>query len=328
MKKITRSSSLTGNLAMENCAKPTQQRAELEKENEEIRKRGQDTAKLYVLDANETLKDITQKLYENTNTSDAVKECIQKEKRKFYLFSYDSDGFAVKGYLSLPTDTAPPLPLLILLRGGNREFGLPYPRELSIQPGYALITTTYRGGVSEGKDEFGGEDVNDVKNLVEYLPTLEKKLNIAFHPENKYMIGINRGGMQLFLALGRYPILQQKIKKAVSISGLLDLALAIEDRADFKAFLTESFGYSSDEKGRAWIAKRQPLNYVSHIKNIPILIAQGTKDTRVCLKEGYNFLEALQAHGHKATYVEIEGGDHVLVNTPDFLPVLMDWLAQ
>lgn len=321
--------SLTGNFTMADCARSTQTIEELEKENKEIRKRGQETARLYVLAPNETLKDITQKLYKNPNTSDAVKESIQSGKRKFYIFSYKSDGLTIKGYLSLPQDTSQPLPLMILLRGGSGIFGLPHPRELSIQPGYALISTTYRGGVSEGEDEYGGEDVNDVKNLIEYLPQLAKQLNITFHRENKYMIGVSRGGMQLFLALGRFPELQQKIKKVASISGLLDLSLAIEDREDYKAFLTETFGYTADEKGKAWVAQRQPLNYVSKLsKTLPILIAQGTEDTRVCLKEGYNFLEALHAHGHEVTYVEIEGGDHVLVNSPDFTPILMEWLAQ
>lgn len=35
-------------------------------------------------------------------------------------------------------------------------------------------------------------------------------------------------------------------------------------------------------------------------------------------------LQALHGAGHDVTYVEIEGGAHLLANTP----VLMDWLSK
>jgi predicted esterase len=170
--------------------------------------------------------------------------------------------------------------------------------------------------------------VNDVKNLFEALPSLAKQLNVQFHPTQKYMIGVSRGGMELFLTLERYPELQKQIKKIITVSGLLDLKQATSDRSDFKEILTY-FGYRSNQKGKTWLAKRQPLNEVAKLSpQLPILIAQGTADTRVCLKEGYNMLQSLHDLGHDVTYVEIEGGEHILSNTTDFIPVLMDWLAQ
>ncbi len=60
------------------------------------------------------------------------------------------------------------------MRGGNRMFGLMHPAYASIK-NYTVLTTTYRGGVSEGTDEFGGNEVNDVVNLVKYLPVIEEK---------------------------------------------------------------------------------------------------------------------------------------------------------
>jgi dipeptidyl aminopeptidase/acylaminoacyl peptidase len=58
------------------------------------------------------------------------------------------------------------------------------------------------------------------------------------------------------------------------------------------------------------------------------MIAQGTDDTRVSLKEGYDMLEALHSNGNKVTYVEIEGGDHVLNNTVDFIRLLINWFES
>jgi len=299
----------------------------LNKESEELLQMSKETAKLYTLNSNETLKEITQDLLVHPNTSDLVRTAISKHHHKYYVFSYPSDGLMIKGYISLPEKIHGPLPLIILLRGGNRLFVLPHPGELTAQDGYSVIATTNRGGVSEGEDEFGGDDVNDSKNLMDFLPALEKKLNILFHTTDKYMVGFSRGGMQLFLLLERYPDLQNKIKKIASISGLLNLTYALKDRPDFKKTMLEDFGFTDDDNGKLWVAKRQPINYISRLsKNLPILIAQGTEDTRVCLKQGYDMLNALQNAGHNVTYIEIEGGNHMLTNTPCFIPTLMDWL--
>ena len=314
---------------MSECAKSTQTQEEITKESEAILKRGQETAKLYELKSGETLKEITSMLLVHPNTSDIVKTAIADHHR-YFVFAYPSDGLMIKGYISLPANTKTPIPVMIILRGGNGLLGLPHPGELSAQAGYSVVTTTNRGGVSEGKDEYGGDDVNDAKNLIEYLPILEKKLQFQFHPTNKYLIGLSRGGMQLFLLLGRYPEIQKKIKKVVSLSGLLNITQTIEDRPNFKKSLIENFVLTDDEKGKAWIAKRQPIHTIPTIsKKLPIMIAQGTQDTRVCLKEGYDMLQALHDAGHEVvTYVEVEEGDHVLANSPDFTRVMMDWLEQ
>lgn len=310
---------------MENCA---QSQDDLARENAFLLKRSQKTAELYALSPEESLKDITQAVFNHKNTCTEVKKAIAQAKRRYYLFTYPSDGLQIKGYLSLPTSIPTPLPLLILLRGGNRLFGLPHPGELSIQPHYACITTTYRGGVSEGEDEFGGNDVNDVKNLIEFLPALAEKFQLQFQAEKTFLIGVSRGAMQLFLALGRYPELQNKIKKAASICGLLNIALAIEQRADFRETMQKDFGLPCNERAKQWIAWRQPLNVVQKISTtLPILIAQGTNDHRVPLQAGYDMLKALQQMSHPwVTYWEFSGGNHVLTNVPTFPTQLIQWL--
>lgn len=313
--------------SMKSCPQSNETQQVLVNENKEILKNSKITAQLYHLPPNTDLKDITQDVLHNTNTKDDVKKAIINNQRRYLLFSYPSDGFKIKGFLSIPVGIKNP-PLIISLRGGNQLFGLPHPRVLSIQPGYAFVTTTYRGGVSEGHDEFGGDDVNDVKNLIDYLPILEKKANITFHHDKRYLIGISRGGMQLFLALGRFPQIQQQIKKVVSLSGLLNIDFAIRDRNDFKKTLIEYYGYTEDEKGKDWLLKRQPIHYISKLNpSLPIMIIQGTADTRVCVKEAQDMLEALRNANRHVTYYEIEGGDHVLTNS-DIMPTLINWLEQ
>lgn len=309
------------------CPTAHQTQQELRKESEQILKRSQASAKLYKLKKNEDLKDVTQEVLVHKFTDEVAKEAIRQKQRRYYIFTYPSDGLQIKAFVSIPVGVKNP-PLIFLVRGGNREFGVPHPGQLSAYPGYALVATTNRGGVSEGKDEFGGEDVNDLKNLIDFIPTLEKKIDVQFNANKMYMVGASRGGMQLFLALGRFPEIQQKIKKVASISGLLNMKYAVDQRKDFSEMLTSEFGLPKTKgaKREEWIANRQPLNYVDKIsKSLPIMIAQGCCDTRVCLKEGYAMLDALHAHGNNITYVEVEGGDHVLNNTVDFLKLLINW---
>lgn len=306
------------------CPTAHQTQKELRKESEQILKRSQASKKLYQLKKGEDFKDVTQQVLDHQFTDKVAKEAIKAKQRRYYVFTYPSDGLTIKAFVSIPVGVKNP-PLIVLVRGGNREFGLPHPGQLSAYPGYALVATTNRGGVSEGQDEFGGKDVNDLKNLIDYLPTLAQKTDVQFSPSKTYMVGASRGGMQMFLALGRFPEIQQKIKKVASISGLLNMKYAIDQRKDFRDMLS-NFGYQKGKKGEAWIATRQPLNYVNKLsKNLPIMIAQGSADTRVCVKEGYDMLEALHKNGNTVTYVEVEGGDHVLNNTTDFLKLLINW---
>lgn len=287
------------------------------------------SVKIYELAADEEFKDVTELIMTHENTPAVLKEAIQKDHIRSFVFSYPSNGLKIKGYITLPDPekVKMPLPLILLLRGGNRLFCLPHPNEYSAQTTYAIISTTYRGGVSEGDDEFGGKDVDDVKNLFDFLPDLEKKLNIHFHSTNKYMIGLSRGAMQMFLALGRYPDLQKRVKKIVSVTGMLNFIHAINERPDVKKTMMNEFGLSEDEKGKEWIAYRQPVRYISLItKTLPILIIQGTKDIRISKQEGLDMFDMLQSTGHKVSYEEIENGTHMLENMPFYSYEILKWL--
>ena len=180
-------------------------------------------------------------------------------------------------------------PLLILYRWGNMNFALMNPGvDFATYRNYTVISSTLRGGVSEEKDEFGGADVDDMKNLMEFLPSLSKELGIELHPSCVFMLGPSRGGLEMFLTLARFPELQNRVNKVVSLSGILDLHRLIQDRPDdMKKMFQNSFGLENGSKGEAWIAKRDPLNAVPYLKkSLPILIVQGTDDQRIDLAEG------------------------------------------
>lgn len=194
---------------------------------------------------------------------------------------------------------------------------------------YTVISTTYRGGVSEGTDQFGGDDVNDVENLVAFLPELERKLGMVFNPQKVFILGGSRGGMQLFLALARSLSLQNYVSKAVSLSGLLDMHEFIRDREDMRQMFIEEFGLIPGQNEEEWINLRDPICSIPNIrKDLPFLIIEGTNDIRGGPNEGYHMVKKLQENGNRVDYLEIPDGEHCLSNRTDRMDIIADWLEQ
>ncbi|MDZ7626696.1 MAG: prolyl oligopeptidase family serine peptidase [Ignavibacteriaceae bacterium] len=119
--------------------------------------------------------------------------------------TYLSDGLKVKGYISYPQKSDKKYPCVIWNRGGigNKGaidaftargiFG-----QLSSW-GYVVFATQYRGNDGgEGQDEFGGDDVDDVLNLIPLADEIENADTTKWGIE-----GWSRGGMMTYLALTR-----------------------------------------------------------------------------------------------------------------------------
>lgn len=301
-------------------------------ETERMMKVFKKLAKLYEPPSNQKdahIWEITQKILRNPYVEDNQKIIIQASKRRFFVFTYPSDGLKVKGLISFVPHPES-YPTLFVLRGGNRIFGLLNPStDLFCVRNYTTISTLYRDGVSEGIDEYGGQDVNDVKNLIEFLPQLEKNLSIHFQRDKMDMIGCSRGGMQLFLTLARFPKLRKVLKKVVSLSGLLDLQHCIHSRQDMKKMFEDDFGLKAGINEEEWLKNRDPLNVADKIdRTLPILIIQGTEDIRVDLIEGYRMMKRLLKNGCQVTYWEIQGANHCLDNIKDRMLRIVEWLES
>lgn len=299
------------------------------KESEGLNKLYSEYEKFYVMKPEEDLKEITELLQNSPIVMKSQKRTIQETHRKIYLFTYPSDTLKIKGLISFVPDIKNN-PLLVLLRGGNRIWGILNPAsDLMCMGNYTILSTCYRDGVSEGQDEFGGKDVNDVKNLITYIPELEKKLNILINHSKAFMLGTSRGGMQMFLALSRFPELQNRFDKIVSLSGMLDLRENIASRKDMRDLLTSDFGLKIGINDEEWINQRDPQLAVNNLRlDLPTLIIQGTNDNRVGLAEGYHMVSKLQSRGSNVSYLEIENGDHCLNNIPERTKMIQNWLME
>jgi dipeptidyl aminopeptidase/acylaminoacyl peptidase len=299
-------------------------------ENDRISNESEAIQALYKLNDNEKWRDITPEVLKSPYTSLKNKEIIREKERRIIVFRYPSDGLSIKGFISF-TPSPTHHPLLILYRGGTENFALLNPGIIyAIFGNYTVVSSALRGGVSEGKDEYGGKDVDDMKNLMDFLPALAEEIGITLQPPCVFMLGLSRGGLQMFLTLARFPELQNRVNKVVTLSSILDLHQQIRNRPiDMKKMFEESFGMSSGKQAEAWIAKRDPINTVPYIKkSLPILIVQGTADKRVKLEEGYHMTEELKESGNDVSYWEVPKGEHVLLNNPYILNDIVKWLES
>src|SRR5688500_10771616 len=119
-----------------------------------------------------------------------------------YGITYQSDGLKVKGYLVMPKAKGI-YPCIIYNRGGNRDGGALTDGQTGrimaevASWGYIVVGSQYRGNMGgEGKEEFGGSDVNDVLNLIPLLANFQQADTSRIG-----MYGWSRGGMMTYLAL-------------------------------------------------------------------------------------------------------------------------------
>ncbi len=299
----------------------------LKTEGFRILERSERCAEFYHLDEGEDFREITDLVLSSDLTPSKINQMIREAGRRFFLFSYPSDGLKVKGYISFVPECEGNQ-LLVFLRGGNRVFGLMNPaNRYSITKNYTVLATTYRDGVSEGVDEFGGEDVNDVENLLRFLPNIEQRLEKHFNPSRTFMLGGSRGGMQMMLALERSRSLQEKVDKVVSLSGALDIQESILDREGMKRMFIRCFGLVPGENDEKWISHRSAVNGVGNLrKNLPILILQGGRDLRTSLAHGNHMVEKLKENGNTVDYMEFPDGDHCMSSQKDLMKIITDWL--
>jgi len=115
---------------------------------------------------------------------------------------YLSDNLKVNGYIVQPKKKGQ-YPCVIWNRGGVKEYGaLNMIRVLAMlgklaKEGFVVIATQYRGnGGSEGQEEYGGAEINDVLNLIKVLEDIPNADTSKIG-----MFGGSRGGMMTYIAL-------------------------------------------------------------------------------------------------------------------------------
>lgn len=241
-------------------------------------------------------------------SAEEFKKIIQNSKFvSVYEITYLSDGYKIQGFIVAPKERRR-LPVIIFNRGGGGKFGslsLDFVfGELSIMArwGYVVFASQYRGGVgSEGKDEIGGADLNDILNL---YPIIKSYSNSDI--KRIGIFGGSRGGMMAYLMLKKRI---RWIKAIVSIAGMTNLVRDVKSfRIEMKEYYEKAFGGSLKE-----LKKRSALYWVNKFpKKVPILLMHGFSDWRVNPKDSIDLSVKFYECGVPHRLVVFEGTDHEL----------------
>lgn len=268
----------------------------------------------------------------NSKISDKIngKDVFKKEYEyldslNYYRINYKSfDNLNLGGFLVEPKKKGI-YPVLIYNRGGNGDFGIVKSEFLTeflgriANKGYVIIGSQLRGNVvSEGFDEFGGKDVNDVLSLldiIDQLPNVDKTRIGVF--------GWSRGVMTNFLMLKK----TNRIKTNIAIAGQADLL--DNKRLDmFGVFRQRIPDYAKDSI--AALKTRSSLLSIDSIQNKQLtnFIIQGNKDEKVSIDNAFKFYSKLNTSNYITRLLVYENENHSLekVRNYSLVNVIEDWL--
>ncbi|MBS3945391.1 MAG: S9 family peptidase [Melioribacter sp.] len=225
--------------------------------------------------------------------------------------TYLSDGLKVKGYIAYPHDTSQKYPCVIWCRGGIGNAGSIDEFNASgifgqiASWGYVVFASQYRGNAGgEGKDEFGGSDVNDVLNLIPLADELE------FTDTSKWGIeGWSRGGMMTYLSLTKTIL----FKAAIVIGGIANLHCNSQESKFMKRLYELTMGKADTENFRTKCESRSIITFPDKLtRKTPLLLLHGTADDRVLVHDSIDLAEKLKELNHPHELVLFENGDHFL----------------
>lgn len=241
--------------------------------------------------------------------------------------SYLSDGLKITGVEVLPDFAADEKgPLILYNRGGNREYGALSPSQISIfmvpfaqRMRAGVLASNYRGNSgSEGDDEFGGEDVNDVLNLVQI-----GQQQPWWDGKNIFMLGWSRGGMMSYLCI-KHGLALQAVMVGAAPADLVGNAILRERMDETYRQLVLKEGEDAD----VLLARRSALHWVEQI-TVPLLLLHGVKDDRVSVGDARRMHAALTDLGRDVRYVEYPEGDHFMVSERQSIQDhTIDWFTQ
>lgn len=225
--------------------------------------------------------------------------------------TYLSDGLKVKGYIAYPKDQNKKYPCIIWNRGGIGNAGaIDQFNARGIfgslaNWGYVVFASQYRGNDGgEGHDEFGGDDINDILNLI---PLANE---IPFADKSKWGIeGWSRGGMMTYLTLTK----NYNFKCAIVTGGIANLRCNADESRFMKKLYEVTMGKAGSGEFEEKCQSRSIVNFPEKLSsNTPILILHGNNDNRVLPHDSIDLSHKLLENGIPFRLVMLENGDHFL----------------
>jgi dipeptidyl aminopeptidase/acylaminoacyl peptidase len=252
------------------------------------------------------------------------------------------DGLDLVSYVCLPRGSDPdedgvpdsPLPTVMIVHGGpgdeRAEYGFAPLVQWLTNRGYAVLNVNFRGSPGFGKAflnaerlEWGGKMNLDLVDQAEWAVAhgIAAKGRIA-------ILGGSYGGYATLCAMTLTPGV---FACAIDVVGPANLETFISTMP--KTWSLDHFarrvGDPRTEEGRAHLYARSPIHFVDRVRE-PMLIAQGSHDSRVPQAESDSMVAALERRGVRVTYLLFpdEGhGFHRAGNAAAFNAVTEAFLA-
>lgn len=192
-------------------------------------------------------------------------------------------------------------PVLIYCRGGIGRVGQVKTEWLErfSRWGYIVFAPVYRGTEGgEGRDQFGGADMEDVPAACRLLAALP-----FVDPSRIAAMGFSRGSINAAFAAAETGWISQ----LVLWGGVSDLAKTYEERVDLRRMLKRVVGNPNKNPGA--YAERSPIHMAERIR-CPVLIIHGSEDEQVYSSHGLGMYRRLKELGKEADLHWYEGYGH------------------
>ncbi|HEX8144442.1 MAG TPA: prolyl oligopeptidase family serine peptidase [Pyrinomonadaceae bacterium] len=275
----------------------------------------------YALPAYEELAERFKRAY----AREAVEKMRSSTELELLKIRYMSDGLKIVGFIYKPKVVNKKLPAIIFNRGGladgaigTANFNYLWEMHRYASEGFVVLASQYRGtDGSEGRDEAGGADTNDVMNLI----PLARALNYV-DMDRLFMWGYSRGAIMTLQAIRR----GAPLRAAAVVGAPTDTTI----QANNPGFLqfARSIYPDFDARKEEHLRSRSALFWVDKL-DIPLLIIQGGADPAVRPTQAMALAQKLDEAGKIYELIIYAKDDHpVSQNAEDRLRKTIDWFKN
>lgn len=154
-----------------------------------------------------------------------------------------------------------------------------------------------------GADSWGSDNAMLIaERMVEYLGrTL--KMNVKKY----FVMGGSMGGGAALIYSARHP---GEVLAVCDLFGVTDLLEMLKDHPKYQASMLKAYKVTAEADAELY-KKHSAINHAELLKDIPLLILHGDRDSTVKLQYSYNMIEALKkAGGSRYKLIVVPGKGH------------------
>ena len=269
------------------------------------------------IELNESLEVIS--IFYKSDENIVQSKIVQSKTRGFDCKTEAHGALVVQGYILKKKILSNKVPVIIYCRGGNNSNKSAMFGEVSISSQIQkkefiymaenekaiIFFPNYRGSsMSEGNDEFGGGDVNDIINLYPIISKYKYCDNTKIS-----LYGWSRGGMMAIIVATKV----DWVKKIILGGTMYSMTRVTKERPNMKKMWEEVFHLTKDD-----YKTRAPKYLMDKIpKNISFLILHGSNDLAVNVSHTYSLGKKCQKNNLLYKLIIFPNGDHGLTEYSD-----------